>query len=521
MLNNTPIRSDLDAWKILQDHAQETKGLQIKDLFDTDPNRFARFNLKYDGVLLDYSKQAVTTDTIKKLCGLAKSCDLEGWREKLYSGAKINMTEDRAVLHTSLRDPQHAPILVDGEDVNLVITETLERMQHFSNIIRKEKRFTHIINIGIGGSDLGAAMVYEALKPFCDRDFNMHFVSNVDATHLTEALREADPQKTLIIVTSKTFTTQETMTNAYSAKEWLSDKLGTNNLSEHLIAATQNVEAAKEFGVQDDHIFPIWDWVGGRFSLWSAIGLPLCIALGFDHFQSLLDGAHSMDDHFKSADFEHNMPVILAMIGIWNRNFLGYESLCITPYDQYLSRFSAYMQQLDMESNGKSVDRQNRKVPYKTGPIILGDVGTNAQHAFFQSIHQGTTIIPCDFILNARSLNPIGDHQKKLLANAIAQSKALMDGLKTDDPHTSFDGNRPSNTILLDALTPYRLGMLIALYEHKIFVQGIIWNINSFDQCGVELGKDLAKQVVTSLDNLSDDKMDSSTASLINLVKIQ
>ncbi len=507
-------RSQLPEWVALESHTQHFDHARIKDLFEADPKRFDRFTLEHGPFFLDYSKQLITQETTQHLIALAQACSLNEWRDSMFSGQAINATEQRAVLHTALRTQKDDAIIVDDTNIIPDIRSTLSRMKSFSEKIRSEKRYTDIVNIGIGGSDLGASMANEALKPFCDRSINMHFVSNVDATHLVETLRTCTPEKTLFIVASKTFTTQETMTNARSAKQWLQDNLKDGNISEHFIAASINVEGAKQFGIAEEHIFPIWDWVGGRFSMWSAIGLPLCISLGFKAFEDMLKGAYEMDQHFLHAPFEKNMPVMMAMLGIWNRNFLKYPALSVVPYDQYLSRFPSYIQQLDMESNGKSIDRNENTVSYETGPLVLGDAGTNAQHAYFQLLHQGTQITPCDFIVSIRSQNPIGDHHEKLLANAIAQSKAMMEGRDSDDPHAYFEGNRPSNTLMIEEITPFTLGMLMALYEHKIFVQGIIWNINSFDQCGVELGKILAKEILNSApDDLSTD---ASTAGLLN-----
>ncbi len=513
-------RADLPEWGALDRHAQDLADLHIKALFEKDRHRFLDFHLRHDSLILDYSKQGLTSDTLKKLVALAQACDVEGLREKMFGGAAINVTEGRAVLHTALRAQGDTPISVDGEDVVPHIQNALRRMQHFCDLVRREKRFTHIVNIGIGGSDLGASVVYEALKPFADRDFHLHFVSNIDGTDLTETLRFLDPQTTLFVIASKTFTTQETVANMHSARLWLQDALGGKDISDHFVAVTGNSEQAREFGIQDAHIFPVWDWVGGRYSLWSAISISACIALGFDRFQELLAGARSMDQHFSRAPLGQNMPVLLAMIGVWNRNFKGYPALSITPYDQYLCRFPAYIQQLDMESNGKSVDCQGQVVDYDTGPLVLSDTGTNAQHAYFQMVHQGTSVIPCDFIVVAQSHNPIGAHHRQLLANAIGQSKALMDGRDDDDPHKVFEGNRPSNTLILDRLTPYTLGLLLALYEHKIFVQGVIWNINSFDQCGVELGKALAHQIYDSFDQDPENvTTDSSTRGIMQFLQ--
>ena len=514
------MRSDLKEWKALEKHAELYQDIHMRDLFEGDHKRFDKYNISHKSMLLDYSKQPISKETMDNLLALAKACDVEGWRNKMFSGEAINTTEERAVLHTALRSNDKAPIVIDGEDIVPNIQATLERMKEFSDNVRKAGEITHIVNIGIGGSDLGTSMIYQALKHFSNRDIELHFVSNIDATHLAEVLRLIDPKNTLFIITSKTFTTQETMTNAHSAKSWLQRTLSDVDVSKHFVAATQSTEKAKEFGIADDNIFPIWDWVGGRYSLWSAIGLPLCISLGFERFREMLDGAHSMDTHFVEADLKENIPIILALLGVWHRNFLGYEALSVVPYDQYLSLFPSYLQQLDMESNGKSVDRDNADIPYDTGPIIIGGTGTNAQHAYFQLLHQGTTIVPCDFIVPAKSHNPIDGHHTKLIANALAQSKAMMEGRRHDDPNKTFDGNRPSNTIIIDELTPFTLGMLLALYEQKIFVQGIIWNINSFDQCGVELGKILAHQVGEFfIQENEKSTTDASTTGLLNHIK--
>ncbi len=516
----TALRSELPEWKALEAEADRLSDTRIDTLFKDNPKRFDDFHVRAGSLLLDYSKQNITRETTDKLCALARACQLEEWRDKMFTGDRINMTENRAVLHTALRGQCGKDIFKDDKNIYDGIRATLEKMQHFTDSVRTEKNFTDVISIGIGGSDLGSVMASEALAPFTDRDITTHFVSNVDSTHLSEALRRVNPEKTLIIVVSKTFTTQETMTNATSARDWLRAKLGKDDVSDHFVAISQNIDGAKEFGINEENIFPIWDWVGGRFSIWSAVGLPLCLAIGYENFSKMLQGAHAIDKHFLDMQLEQNLPVILGLIGIWNRNFLNHNSLAVVPYDQYLHRFPAYLQQLDMESNGKSIDRNNREIPYKTGPIIFGESGTNAQHAFFQLIHQGKEIIPCEFIMTLKSQNDLGDHQQKLLANVIAQSKALMDGKDDSDPHKKFKGNRPSNTLVLDELTPYTLGMLIALYEHKIFVQGVIWNINSFDQCGVELGKILAKQIIATTQNNEDmPNQDSSTQALLDLIK--
>lgn len=518
--NNNSLRCDLDEWKDLEAHAQDIKNVHIRDLFDNDEERFSKFSLRLGPLLMDYSKQRAESKTFAKLFDYARACDIEGWRKKMFTGEIINNTENRAVLHTALRSGACARIVSGGKDVVPEIQAVLQKIKAFSDKIRSEKRFTHIVNIGIGGSDLGGFMAYEALKPFSRRDISMHFVSNVDPSHLGEILRVIDAKKTLFIVTSKSFTTLDTMSNANSARKWLCDELERNDVSEHFVAISQNTSLAGEFGIKENNIFPMWEWVGGRFSLWSAVGLSLAIALGFDNFQSMLDGAKAMDEHFTNAALEENLPVILGLIGMWNRNFLGFETLAVIPYNQYLHRLPAYMQQLDMESNGKSTDRNKQRVPYATGPTVFGTPGTNAQHSFFQLFHQGTHIVPCEFIASIKNAEFSNEHQKLLLANLFAQSKALMMGRESTDSNREFDGNRPSITILLDDLTPYSLGMLIALYEHKIFVQGVLWNINSFDQCGVELGKTMAKEINASLlDDKAIKNTDVSTKNLIEIVR--
>ncbi|MFP4386601.1 MAG: glucose-6-phosphate isomerase [Alphaproteobacteria bacterium] len=519
-----PMRHELPEWNALVDHARFIEKTHIRDFFAQDQNRFDRFSLNCDSLLMDYSKQRVNTETIEKLCSYARACHIEKWRDKMFTGDIVNTTEDRSVLHTALRARENEAVFLDGVNVVPDVHNTLNRMKAFSEKIRKEGRFTRIVNIGIGGSDLGGVMAYQALKNFSDRNIKVHFVSNVDFSHLSEVLRKADPEKTLFIVASKTFTTMETMTNANSARKWMQDALQKDDVSDHFIAISSNVDLARAQDFRDDCIFPLWQWVGGRFSLWSTIGLPLVIALGYERFRQMLDGAKIMDEHFRHTPLEQNIPVILGLIGMWNRNFMGYDTLGVVPYNQSLHRFPAYLQQLDMESNGKSVDRQGRPLPYDSGPIVFGEPGTNAQHAFFQLVHQGTSVVPCEFIACFRGQDESRhDHHIKLLASVFAQSKAMMEGQDSDDPNTFFEGNRPSTTILLHSLTPYNLGMLIALYEHKIFVQGILWNINSFDQCGVELGKGLARQIIPSLSSLNDAPecaaVDTSTQNLIEIAK--
>jgi glucose-6-phosphate isomerase len=513
------------AWRALQAHAETMRGVHLRELFAQDPERFDKLSLRLDDLLLDCSKNRVTPETMRLLVGLARFADVEGWRAKLLEGARINFTEDRAVLHTALRNRSNRPIVVDGMDVMPGVNAVLEKMRVFSEQVRggawrgaTGETITEIVNIGIGGSDLGPLMVCEALKPYQRPDLRPHFVSNVDGAHLAHTLARLDPARTLFVVASKTFTTQETMTNAGSARAWLTAALGEDAVARHFVAVSTNGAAVAGFGIDTANMFGFWDWVGGRYSLWSAIGLPIALAIGFDRFAELLAGAHAMDEHFRTAPLEHNLPVVLALLGVWYRNFLGASTLALLPYDQHLHRFPAYLQQGDMESNGKFVRRDGERVDYATGPVIWGEPGTNGQHAFYQLIHQGTELIPADFLAAAQSQTPLGDHHEKLLANFFAQIEALAfgktaaearaelekQGLAGDAlamllPHKVFEGNRPTTSILYRELTPHRLGSLIALYEHKIFVQGVIWNINSFDQWGVELGKQLASRILPEL----------------------
>ncbi|MDF3130587.1 glucose-6-phosphate isomerase, partial [Kiritimatiellaeota bacterium B1221] len=527
--------NELKEWKELENHASEMKSMHLRDLFQADPKRAESLSLQVGDLFMDYSKNRVTDDTLGKLFDLLRACEVEKARDAMFAGEKINQTEGRAVLHTALRVPKGAEILVDGENVVPAVHAVLDKMAALSDRVRNGewKGFTgkpirQIVNIGIGGSDLGPVMVTEALKPYTDRNLNLHFVSNVDGTHLAETLRSLDAEETLFIVASKTFTTQETLTNAHSAREWLVEALGNEEaVARHFVALSTNAEAVQAFGIDTDNMFEFWDWVGGRYSLCSAIGLPIMIGIGPDNFRSLLAGYHEMDTHFQTAKPEENLPMILAVLGVWYNNFLGADSHAILPYDQYMHRFAAYFQQADMESNGKSTDQQGREVDYQTGPVLWGEPGTNGQHAFYQLIHQGTKLVPCDFIGFAKSHNPLGDHHVKLMSNYFAQTEALAFGktpeqLKAEGvpealiPHKTFSGNRPSNSFLLTELTPFNLGMLIAAYEHKIFVQGIIWNIYSFDQWGVELGKILAKAILPELEGeAKPDAHDSSTSSLI------
>lgn len=534
------------AWKALEAYYNDFSGTEIKDLFTNDANRFEKYTLKFEDILLDYSKNRLDDKAKSLLLQLAEECGLKAAIDSEFSGKKINVTENRAVLHVALRNRSNTPILVDGENVMPQVNEVLDQMKSFSeSIVSGEwkgftgKAITDIVNIGIGGSDLGPLMVTEALKPY-KTNLNLHFVSNVDGTHIAETLKKVDPETTLFIIASKTFTTQETMTNANTAKSWfLESSKDEGFVKNHFAALSTNADAVSAFGIDVKNMFQFWNWVGGRYSVWSAIGLSVACAIGYDNFIEFLEGAHAMDQHFQTAAFDENIPVILALIGIWYNNFYGAETEAILPYDQYMHRFAAYFQQGNMESNGKYVDRNGEKVAYQTGPIIWGEPGTNGQHAFYQLIHQGTKLIPCDFLAPAVSQNPIGDHHPKLLANFFAQTEALMVGKteeqvvaefkaagKTDEEIEAlknfkiFQGNIPTNSILFKKLTPRTLGALIAMYEHKIFVQGIIWNIYSFDQWGVELGKQLANNI---LPELSGDEAisshDASTNGLINAYK--
>lgn len=535
------------AWQALQKHFDEMKDVTIADLFAKDGDRFSKFSATFDDqMLVDYSKNRITEETLAKLQDLAKECDLAGAIKSMFSGEKINRTENRAVLHVALRNRSNTPILVDGKDVMPEVNAVLEKMKTFSEaIISGEwkgytgKAITDVVNIGIGGSDLGPYMVTEALRPYKNH-LNMHFVSNVDGTHIAEVLKKVNPETTLFLVASKTFTTQETMTNAHSARDWFLKAAGDEkHVAKHFAALSTNAKAVGEFGIDTANMFEFWDWVGGRYSLWSAIGLSIVLSIGFDNFVELLSGAHAMDKHFSTTPAEKNLPVLLALIGIWYNNFFGAETEAILPYDQYMHRFAAYFQQGNMESNGKYVDRNGKVVDYQTGPIIWGEPGTNGQHAFYQLIHQGTKMVPCDFIAPAITHNPLSDHHQKLLSNFFAQTEALAFGKSREvveqeyrdqgkDPATLdyvvpfkvFEGNRPTNSILLREITPFSLGALIALYEHKIFTQGVILNIFTFDQWGVELGKQLANRI---LPELKDDKEisshDSSTIGLINRYK--
>jgi len=534
--------TSVQSWKNLTDHFDKMKNVHMKDLFIEDPQRFNKFSVRFNDILVDYSKHIITEETTKLLTDLADEINLKDAIEKMFTGDKINETENRAVLHIALRNRSNTPIIVEGEDIMPGVNKALEKMIAISSRIRQGdwkgftgKRIKHIINIGIGGSDLGPLMVCEALKPYSDRNLSVDFVSNIDGTHIAECLREKLPEETLFIIASKTFTTQETMTNAHTARKWLLDSLKEEKaIASHFVALSTNEPAVKEFGITSDNMFEFWDWVGGRYSLCSAIGLPVMISIGPENFLELLSGFHAMDNHFQNAPLEENIPVILGLIGIWYNNFYGAASHAILPYDQYLHRFPAYFQQGDMESNGKSVDRNGEKVSYQTGPIVWGEPGTNGQHAFYQLIHQGTKLIPADFIGFARSHNPIGDHHAKLMSNFFAQTEALAFGKgeeevrreEKDDrlvPFKVFEGNRPTTSIMAGKLTPDILGKLIAMYEHKIFVQGVIWNIFSFDQWGVQLGKILAKKILPELDPGNEVELthDSSTNNLMRYYREQ
>ncbi|NCD32021.1 MAG: glucose-6-phosphate isomerase [Spartobacteria bacterium] len=523
-------------WIELDAHYNDMKVVKISDLFAADARRGERMVMETGAWYLDYSKNRINDKTMELLLNLAKSVDLESEIAAMFGGEKINRTENRAVLHVALRNMSNRPILVDGKDVMPEVNAVREQMIAFSNKVRSGewkgftgKRIKNVVNIGIGGSDLGPVMVYEALKCYADRDLNVLFVSNVDGTHVSEALRGLNADETLFIIASKTFTTQETMTNAMSARRWFLESMKDEAaIASHFVALSTNTEKVAEFGIDTANMFRFWNWVGGRYSLCSAIGLPVMIAIGPDHFNALLGGYHTMDEHFRTAPLEKNMPVILALLGLWYNNFFGSQTLAILPYDQYMHRFAAYFQQGDMESNGKSVDREGRRVNYQTGPIVWGEPGTNGQHAFYQLIHQGTKLIPADFIGLMHSQNPIGDHHDKLMANFFAQTEALAFGKTAEAcraegvaeelvPHKTFEGNKPTNTLLADRLTPDALGQLIALYEHKIFTQGMIWDIFSFDQWGVELGKVLAKKILVELEAEDAPVLahDSSTNSLI------
>lgn len=539
--------TDLSSWKKLETHFDKVKDVEIKSLFTENSSRFKEFTIQLNDILLDYSKNRLDKETVKLLVDLANECGVKDGIKAMFNGDVINNTEKRSVLHVALRNRSNNPVLVEGEDVMPGINNVLGKMKTFSDKVRSGewkgytgKSITDVVNIGIGGSDLGPYMVTEALKPYAKASLNVHFVSNIDGTHITETLKKVDPETTLFIIASKTFTTQETLTNANSAKSWfLKSASDKSYVAKHFVALSTNSKSVTEFGIDAENMFEFWDWVGGRYSLWSAIGLSVALSVGFENFEELLQGAHEMDNHFETAELEDNIPVILGLIGVWYNNFFKADSYAILPYDQYLHRFAAYFQQGDMESNGKSVTKNGEAVDYSTGPIVWGEPGTNGQHAFYQLIHQGTKLIPCDFIAPVNSQNPTGDHHAILLSNFFAQTEALMKG-KTEAaakaelessglsveavsellPHKVFSGNRPTNSIMVKKLTPRVLGSLTAMYEHKIYVQSLIWNVNAFDQWGVELGKQLAKAILPELKN-NDEVIghDGSTNGLINFYK--
>jgi glucose-6-phosphate isomerase len=539
--------TETPAWQALVAHYDEMAPRHMRDLFKEDPQRFEKFSVSFKDILLDYSKNRITDETMRLLFELARQAKLQEWAERMFNGEKINITEDRAVLHVALRNRSNRPIMVDGADVMPEVNKVLAHIREFTEAVRggawtgyTGKQITDVVNIGIGGSDLGPVMATEALKPYGKRDLRVHFVSNIDGTHIAETTKNLNPETTLFIVASKTFTTQETITNAHSARAWF---LKTANdeaaIAKHFVALSTNATEVAKFGIDTKNMFEFWDWVGGRYSLWSAIGLSIALYIGMDNFEELLAGAHEMDEHFRTTPFEQNLPVILGLVGIWYNNFFGAQTVAILPYDQYMHRFSAYFQQGDMESNGKSINRDSKAVGTQTGPVIWGEPGTNGQHAFYQLIHQGTKLIPCDFLAPVETHNPLGEHHAILLSNFFAQTEALMKGkneaevraeltaagMSGDElerlvPHKQFAGNKPTNSIMFQRLTPRTLGNLIALYEHKIFTQGVVWNINSFDQWGVELGKQLAKVILPELLQAGPvTSHDASTNGLINHYK--
>lgn len=535
------------AWGRLKQHREEIKLTHLRDLFKSDPGRFKKFSYQTGDILFDYSKNIITEETIQLLLQLADQCQLKEAIEAMFNGEKINRTEDRSVLHVALRNFSKQPMNADGKNVMPEVKKVLRKMKNFADAVHQgehrgytDKRIRYIVNIGIGGSDLGPLMVTEALKSYQVEDIETFFVSNVDGTHIAETLKKLKPERTLFLIASKTFTTQETMTNAHTAREWFLKKAkDEKHIAKHFVALSTNEAEVVKFGIDKNNMFEFWDWVGGRYSLWSAIGLSIVLSIGYKNFEQLLKGAHDTDNHFRNTSFEKNIPVLMGLIGIWYTNFFGAQSETILPYDQYMHRFAAYFQQGNMESNGKSVDRNGQPVTYSTGPVIWGEPGTNGQHAFYQLIHQGTPFIPCDFIAPAQSHNPIGDHHPKLLSNFFAQTEALMNGKLADEakkelekqglppekiekllPYKIFSGDRPTNSFLIKKITPFTLGQLIALYEHKIFVQGVIWNIFSFDQWGVELGKQLANKILPELESKDViEAHDSSTNGLINAFK--
>lgn len=539
--------SQLPAWQVLQEHQWEMARLYLRDLFKQDPSRFERYSLRLDDILFDYSKNRINDTTLSHLFDLARQAGLADKIEAMFQGQKINNSEDRAVLHTALRNRSNQPVLVDGADVMPDVNRVLHKMRHFSESVRSHewrgytgKPITDVVNIGIGGSDLGPKMVVKALTPYCRPELKVHFVSNVDASDLVETVKNLNRETTLFILASKTFTTLETMTNALSAREWfLAEAHDKEAIAKHFVAVSTNAERVEAFGIDTNNMFEFWDWVGGRYSLWSAIGLPIAVAIGMDNFEALLAGAHKADQHFRTTPFGQNIPVIMGLLGIWYNNFFNAQTHAVLPYDQYMDYLADHLQQVDMESNGKSVDIDGKRLDYDTGPVIFGQAGTNGQHAFYQLIHQGSKLVPCDFLVAAQSHHRLGEHHPTLVSNFFAQTEALMRGRTTEEARAelqaegiegeqlealaiakTFPGNKPSNSFLYQKLTPDTLGKLIAFYEHKVFVQGAIWNINSFDQMGVELGKQLAKRVLKDME--SDETVtvhDTSTNGLINYYK--
>jgi len=534
--------TDKPAWQALLQHHEEIKDLHMRDMFATDPNRFEKFSVRSSGMLLDYSKNRITDKTMSLLNNLARECGVGAAKDLMFAGEHLNRTEDRAVFHVALRNRSERPMMVDGRDVMPCVRRVLDQMRSFSEEVRTGKwlgitgkSVKTVVNIGIGGSDLGVIMSLQALRYYQPDNLSPRFISNVDSSHLVETLKGLDPETTLFIVSSKSFATQETMLNAKSARAWLVKRLGANAIEKHFVAVSTNEAAVKAFGINTDYMFPFWDWVGGRYSVWSAIGLAIALVIGMDRFEEMLEGAHAMDEHFRTSPLEHNMPVIMALLGVWYGNFFGWSTHAVLPYDQYLTRLPQYLQQVDMESNGKGVDLDGRPVDYQTGPMVFGHAGTNAQHSFFQLFHQGTWNASLDFIGVANNHHPLREHQTILLSHFLAQTEALMRGKTTEEaraelqakgedenlaPHKTFPGNKPTNSLILPLVTPFTVGQLMALYEHKVFVQGILWNINSFDQWGVELGKDLATKIVPQLTGESPVMgHDSSTTGLLKYVR--
>jgi glucose-6-phosphate isomerase len=533
-------------WQALAAHFEQIKPLHMRDMFEKDPNRFEKFSVRSSGILLDYSKNRITSKTMTLLTDLARSCQLEEIRDRMFAGEHINSTEDRAVFHVALRNRSERPMMVDGKDVMPDVRSVLNKMRRFSEDVRKGhwrgitgRHIKTVVNIGIGGSDLGVIMALQSMRSYQRDDLSPRFISNVDSSHLMETLRDLDPETTLFIVASKTFSTQETMLNATSARSWLVKRLGREAVRKHFVAVSTNKKRVHDFGIDTDYMFPFWDWVGGRYSTWSAIGLAIALVIGMDKFEEMLEGGYAMDEHFRTTPLENNMPVIMALLGVWYSNFFGWSTHAVLPYDQYLTRFPQFLQQMDMESNGKRIDLQGRPVDYTTGPIIFGHAGTNAQHSFFQLLHQGSWNVSMDFIGVANNHHPLREHQTILLSNFLAQTKALMRGKSEAEvrkelsakgippakidmlaAHRTFPGNKPTNSLVLPLVTPFTIGQLVALYEHKVFVQGVIWNINSFDQWGVELGKELARDLTPKLTGeVPIMGEDSSTEGLLNYMK--